>query len=786
MPVIDDTLQAITSIKPTGDFANRAYASPNDLKLHIKGVGDINLPVSARRASQLKKIARPAGFGWREQTLVDKSVRDTWEIAPSRVKIDQRQWRKTLAPELERIKRQFGLPEQGKLKAELHKLLVYEPGQFFAAHQDSEKVNNMVGTLTVTLPSYYEGGSTIVRHHDDKVTYRATAKGSEQLTLVAFYADCLHEVRPIKEGHRVVLVYNLIYEWPASGYTCTVAPSQVTALSVALERYFDTPVKPYSWSKESTIPDKLVYLLDHQYTKRSLAWHRLKNGDAPRAQALVAIAESQDYELYLTLAEVQETWHCEEDWSQDRYYRRHWSDENQNVAMRRSAEGSIELLELIADSIELPHWLNRTGSVEEPFDMDVRPHEVIWTKASKDCDPFESEYEGWMGNYGNTMDRWYHRAAIVIWPRNRTFIVNAKASPDWAMQHIEQLLDEGDSNEALDNAQLLHPFWHDVVPVCAGRGLIETTMRVALKLDDAPLATMLLHGGFALHHLGARACGQFAKLLKLYGNPWCQEILQQWSREWLYYGHEEEKTWIGTLPTLCKKLSSQGGNEGKELAQWVVQKQWPAIEEYTERALKDCAAPQEMASLERLGLDLVKVMEACLFCNEHSILVRIRQLLCGEDSAYPYQALLTLLQSAQVSPELSDLVDHLAPIFNRCQQLLELHLSAPQRAKDDWRMPSPFACTCELCQTLNEFLEHPIQTTFVWPLAQDKRAHIHRQLDRYELSVNHTTRREGRPYKLTLEKTNQLFLKENRERKAWKKSLAEVRRLGRKLHILPP
>jgi hypothetical protein len=30
-------------------------------------------------------------------------------------------------------------------------------------------------------------------------------------------------------------------------------------------------------------------------------------------------------------------------------------------------------------------------------------------------EPHSPEYEGYMGNYGNTMDRWYHRVTIVVW-----------------------------------------------------------------------------------------------------------------------------------------------------------------------------------------------------------------------------------------------------------------------------------------------------------------------------------------------------------------------------------
>jgi hypothetical protein len=39
------------------------------------------------------------------------------------------------------------LPNAAELTADLHSLLVYEPSQFFLAHQDSEKDDSMIGTL---------------------------------------------------------------------------------------------------------------------------------------------------------------------------------------------------------------------------------------------------------------------------------------------------------------------------------------------------------------------------------------------------------------------------------------------------------------------------------------------------------------------------------------------------------------------------------------------------------------------------------------------------------------
>lgn len=52
------------------------------------------------------------------------------------------------------------------IEARLHKLLLYEQGGHFSAHQDTEKERGMIGTLVVQLPYVegHSGGSLTVRH----------------------------------------------------------------------------------------------------------------------------------------------------------------------------------------------------------------------------------------------------------------------------------------------------------------------------------------------------------------------------------------------------------------------------------------------------------------------------------------------------------------------------------------------------------------------------------------------------------------------------------------------
>ena len=70
----------------------------------------------------------------------------------------------------------------------------------------------MVGTLVVSLPSAHTGGELIVEHGGESVTYRTS---KQDLSFVAFYADCRHEVKPVTSGYRVTLTFNLLADGEA-------------------------------------------------------------------------------------------------------------------------------------------------------------------------------------------------------------------------------------------------------------------------------------------------------------------------------------------------------------------------------------------------------------------------------------------------------------------------------------------------------------------------------------------------------------------------------------------
>ncbi|MGH9152310.1 MAG: 2OG-Fe(II) oxygenase, partial [Acidimicrobiales bacterium] len=560
-PAARDRLASLLAgLGAAGSYCASRTAPTDDLHIEVRGVGALRLPVPKEQARRLIGVARPARHGLGEATLLDRRVRDTWEVPKSRVKIDQRRWSKTLLPVLDELRADLGLPAGCRLTAELHAMLVYARGQFFVPHQDTEKSDGMVGSLVVTVPAAFTGGGLVVTHGAERATYRSS---KERLSFVAFYADCRHEIKPVRSGHRIVLTYNLSVRGDPAGTIPEVARGTVDALAACLQEHFSTPVPPPSWrhgAEPSPPPDRLVYLLDHEYTQRGLSGAHLKGADATRAAALRSAAEQADCEVVLALADISETWNAYEPGGYDRPYRgwRYQRDEDEaDHDDDLDQEGEYELEGLIDSSISLDHWSDWSGRRAERIVSSVGDHEVCATTPTNLFEPYASEYEPYMGNYGNTLDRQYRRAALVVWPRGRAFAVRAEASPRWALGEVAARLKAGTVDEARRMVRMLEPSW----PTTARgeeRGLFTRAVRVAGGLDDPELAAALL-APFRLEMASKSDAPGLAALADRYGDRWLAAVIAGWSgadRPWGSGG--DRPSWVAALPRLCAALRDRG------------------------------------------------------------------------------------------------------------------------------------------------------------------------------------------------------------------------------------
>ena len=408
-------------------FSVELTARTHDLSLEVEGLGHVKFPVTPGGARKLLGLGQPARFGRGEETLTDPDVRDTWEIPKHLVRAE---WDDaTLKDILATVKEELGLPNAAELVADLHSLLVYETNQHFLAHQDSEKDDSMVGTLVVTLPSSYAGGELMVGHNEEWKAYRGSKTA---LSLVAFYADCRHEVLRVKSGYRITLTYNLLLH----GDTSRPEGDAGTAAELAdlLREHFSTPVPRYYGGPAADPPNRLVYLLDHEYTPRGLNWRRLKGADASRVALLRTAADKAGCEAVLALADIKTThsaFPADEGYG---YGRRDWyddydEDDDEYSGGANDSEREYEIQDLVDSEVTLTYWTGPDGTRLEETALFVDGDEVCASTQTGALEPYSSEYEGYMGNWGNTLDRWYHRAAVVVWPRDQAFANRAETSP---------------------------------------------------------------------------------------------------------------------------------------------------------------------------------------------------------------------------------------------------------------------------------------------------------------------------------------------------------------------
>lgn len=262
-----------------------------------------------------------------------------------------------------------------------------------------------------------------------------------------------------------------------------------------------------------------------------MSWARLKGSDARRAAILREAAARTDCEVVLALADVHETWSCSEPawespWHARGRYRR-WEDDDLELeyddawwgAEDSSDPDGYSLDELVDWGITLDCWVDPSGEQAELIVTSVGDDEVCATTPSADLRPYASEYEGYMGNYGNTMDRWYRRGAVVVWPRRRAFAVRAEASPRWALDQLTTRFRAEDVAGAQEMAATLKPFWHTVAGLEQRRGLLTKALRVARGLDEPALAAMLLQP-FRVEMLVRGDAPALVALVEGYGEGW--------------------------------------------------------------------------------------------------------------------------------------------------------------------------------------------------------------------------------------------------------------------------
>ena len=724
--------KALQSAPTSGQFHTSFKTSSTDFIFEVNGFGSVDANLSTKAIRALIKEGHLASFGWRDQTIVDTRVRNVWEIPSRKIKFNKKNFNKIIGPALKRIQTDLGLDEAGELTADLHNLLIYEPGQFFSMHQDSEKSDGMLATMTVTLPLPYSGGALIVEQQGDRKTFNPPRIESDQLSVIAFYADCYHEVKPIKTGHKISLTFNLYF----NASNALPATHSNDALTRRIEDYFKLPLDGLRESERH--PRWLVYLLDHHYSQKGLSWQSLKGSDRTRAAQLLGTGTALGLNSHLTLAELHETWETEEEYSKHgRFY-----DEEED-----EGEDSKDhtLGDLIDQEYTLKHWLDSEGKKVNFPEHDVPDAMFCWTKANDEFKPFDSMYEGYMGNYGNTLDRWYHRAAIVLWMKKDDLLSRFAIDSTRTLKAVKTVTVKN-PKEGCKLLRELGPIWNSM----DSRDNEQTRelLEIAKHAQSKSIAQEIL-SRHAISIVCKQNAGLLAELAEDYGETWLLGMLEKWSQE-----PHSSLNKISELSSIVETWT-----EFRSAVLWLTNYQMRAFihsDSISEKHGNHTSLAIEQSVVIKAAKEILKITRDF---SLHEISDRIVQHIIKHERVYPPLSLADLaLSLAKKSHKDAAWLELAAQTLERLGKVTQ------KRQANDFAIKEKIPCACDDCLHLRLFLRSTEQKKMIWPLAKGRRQHIHHIIDSMGIYLSHETQRTGSPQKLILTKLDKYFVHEAKQK----------------------
>ena len=757
------------------------------------GVGSVALPLLPAQAKALIKVASRAPFGKGTETIVDTSVRRTWQIGPDHVRISGKHWPKTLAGIVARAAEGLGVAEP--VSAELYKLLIYDKGSFFVGHRDTEKAPGMFETRVVALPSQSEGGALVVRHKSREARLELANDDPSEVSFAAFYADCVHEVLPVTKGCRATLVFNLTRTAKGKAPAPPSYEAEQGQVVALLKRWSAARGD----STDDAGPDgplKLVFPLEHAYTPADLEFDRLKGADAAVARLLTSAVPQADVDLHLALLKVWESGSAEYTGRDNWHYRR-----GQRDAGAEEDAAEFEVIEVFDGSRTLSEWRRPDGAPTALAELPVKDDEVAPPDCLDDMEPDEEHFHEATGNEGASFDRTYARAALVLWPSSKLLAVLNQAGLGATLPYLEHLAKrwraEGADarsplkTEAHELARHMLATWperprlsalpsnwwspgDDAEPDAADDPDDDHDDDIAPDIDRGPTASPIARLLAALTNLGDRE-----RLLAAFDLLLTQKCHERLDNAGILGGlgllpqdraiallHEIVAANAVDAPGACADLLQKASNglfarKPKQLR--------AAVISFVDMLPGDPAS----APKDQWGRPRVATMDAALIVDLAAVVDRVDTGLAARTAQHvlawprhfdPDKVLVAAAKSMPATARSAGpcrLTLHTAAVTH-----LEARIALALEAPRDWQRPSEIVtCKCPYCRELAGFLADTMRDTWTLRAAQQHRTHVETEIRRARADVDFRTERKGSPHSLICRKNQASYERRVKQRK---------------------
>jgi predicted 2-oxoglutarate/Fe(II)-dependent dioxygenase YbiX len=747
-------LKCLHSVERPGDFCVGSVREIVMPTIEVDGVGKIAFPLLRVQVEQLVAIAESAPYGRGEETLVDRDVRRTWQIDPAKVRIGGRNWQAILAGLV--ADTALGLGVNGSVAADFYKLLVYDAGSFFVDHRDTEKVAGMFATMVLLLPSAHSGGDLIVRHLGREAVLDLHPEEPSEIGLAAFYADCVHEVRPITAGCRVALVYNLRFLDKKQPPKPPDYRTELKAIGEMLRL----------WTKAvDEHPDKLVLPLEHAYTPAELSFETLKGRDAAVASVLAAAAAEADCDLHLALVSIEESGSAEHTGNYGRRWRRGGEEEDED-------EDEFAVSEVMNRALILSQWRRPDGGEPGFGDFPFTEDELCPPGAFEDLRPDEQHFREATGNEGASFERTYRRAGLVLWPRVRRLAVLNQAGLGATLPHLEDVTIRWEASGAGQES----PLWREADELSGY--MLRSWPYSSWRTDDTEAGRML------------------DLQVRLGNAPRIDAFLAELSAEGHYAASDNE--------AIVRAAALLPPARATELLARIIRRNTPSRLGPCGDLLRRCvAAPAgpvgEPASIGAALLDVLqgdpaKPVERNLWGRpapvkpdfvidlltassriDAALAARAIEHLLAWPKTYGPDGL--LVPAALRLAKQVESMDWPAVVRLREASLdhLRRRIALPLEAPQDWTRANPLNCACADCRELGEFLVDPDRQQWRLKAVQHRRTHVENSVRHAVCDLDLRTEKRGSPHILVAIKNQASYERRAKQRR---QDLKHVSALG--------
>ena len=390
----------LSTIEHTGSFLTaRSSQSGVNPGLHIPSIGQIGLPVSSNDAKAIIQSCHASPFGKGSETVIDDSVRKSWELNTDQFSIQNPAWKSEIDRLVGHATEGLGLfARPTDIVAEPYKLLVYEEGAFFLPHKDSPKAEGMFGTLVVCLPSQHTGGELIATHKGGREVFASAPTSDFGYSSAAWYSDVTHEVKPVTSGYRVVLTYNLLHRPTAAlledrDNMCARIISLFDHWENVCNETYNMSTDELDWVESSSpsCPSSLLFMLDHKYHSDGLKFSQLKGADQKKVADLRKACKEKGFYLYLANVEKEVMGTADDDGYDS-------SDHH-------------SIIEELDNSTSLSTIVDYDGGVVAES---VRVDEALFIQTERfEDEPDEEDFSGFTGNEGVTATHFYRQTVCI-------------------------------------------------------------------------------------------------------------------------------------------------------------------------------------------------------------------------------------------------------------------------------------------------------------------------------------------------------------------------------------